>query len=146
MSSFWNQPKETAEILKNGWLHTGDIGWMDEEGYLFITARKRRMIVLKGQNVFPSDIEAVLATHPKVAEVRVIGVIDLVRGETIKALVRLQPGVNATEHELKQYCQGRMADYKLPREVEFVDVMPKEMPLWRRRKYTETDAKLASLD
>jgi long-chain acyl-CoA synthetase len=146
MSSFWNQPKETAEILKNGWLHTGDIGWMDEEGYLFITARKRRMIVLKGQNVFPGDIEAVLATHPKVAEVRVIGIIDLVRGETIKALVRLQPSVDATEQELRQYCQGRMADYKLPREIEFVDLMPNEMPLWRRRQYTETDIKLASLD
>jgi long-chain acyl-CoA synthetase len=146
MHSFWNQPQETAEVLRRGWLHTRDVGWIDEEGYLFITARQRRMIVLKGQNVFPDDIEAVLATHPKVAEVRVIGVIDLVRGETIKALVRLKPGVTATEPELRQYCQGRMADYKLPREIKFVDVMPKDIPLWRRRQYTETDIKLASLD
>lgn len=146
MTSFWNKPKATAEVLMNGWLHTGDIGWMDKEGYLFITARKRRMMVLKGQNIFPSDIEAVLATHPKVAEVKVGGVIDLVRGETLKAWVCLKPGVNANEQELRQYCQGRMADYKLPREIEFVDVIPKEIPLWRRRQYTEADVKLASLD
>jgi acyl-CoA synthetase (AMP-forming)/AMP-acid ligase II len=81
-----------------------------------------------------------------VAEVKAGGVIDLVRGETLKAWVRLKPGVNAAEQELRQYCQGRMADYKLPREIEFVDVMPKEIPLWRRRQYTEADIKLASLD
>ncbi len=146
MNGFWNQPKETAEVLRNGWLHTGDIGWMDKEGYLFITARKRRMIVLKGQNVFPSDIEAVLQKHGKVAEVKVIGTIDLVRGETIKALVRLKTGEKVTEQEIRQYCQGRLADYKLPREIEFVDVMPKDLPLWRRRQYTEADAKQAALD
>jgi long-chain acyl-CoA synthetase len=146
MSSFWNQPQETAEVLRNGWLHTGDIGWMDEEGYLFITARKRRMLVLKGQNIFPSDIEAVLETHPKVAEVRIMGTIDLVRGETIKALIRLKAGQQVTEQEIRQYCQGRLADYKLPREIAFIDVMPEVIPLWRRRQYTEADAKLAALD
>jgi long-chain acyl-CoA synthetase len=146
MSSFWNQPKETAEVLRNGWLHTGDIGWIDEEGYLFITARKRRMLVLKGQNIFPGDIEAVLATHPKVAEAKVMGTIDLVRGETIKALVRWKAGEKTTEQEIRQYCQGHMADYKLPREITFVDIMPEEIPLWRRRQYTEADVKLAALD
>ncbi len=146
MSGFWQQPKETAAILRNGWLHTGDIGWIDEQSYLFITARKRKMVVLKGQNVFPSDIEAVLVTHPKVAEARVMGSIDLLRGETIKALVKLKTGEKATEQEIRQYCQGRMADYKLPREIVFVDVMPDVIPLWRRRQYTEADAKLAALD
>jgi long-chain acyl-CoA synthetase len=146
MSRFWDKPKETAETLKNGWLHTGDMGWMDEEGYLFITARKRRMIVLKGQNIFPSDIEAVLATHPKIAEVKVCGNIDLVRGETIKALVRLKSGETATDHEIRHYCQGRMADYKLPREIEFVETIPDALPLWRRRQYTEADVKSAALD
>lgn len=146
MSGFWNQPEKTAEALKNGWLHTGDMGYMDEEGYLFITARKRRMLVLKGQNVFPSDIEAILATHPKVAEARVIGNIDLVRGETIKALVRLKAGEKATDHEIRQYCQGRLADYKLPREIEFVDVMPKDLPLWRRKQFTDAEVKSAALD
>jgi long-chain acyl-CoA synthetase len=146
MTGFWQQPKETAAILKNGWLHTGDIGWMDEQGYLFITARKRRMVVLKGQNVFPNDIEAVIMTHPKVAEVKVMGAIDLLRGETIKALVKLKAGEKATEQEIRQYCQGRLADYKLPREIIFVDVIPEDIPLWRRRQYTEADAKLAALD
>jgi acyl-CoA synthetase (AMP-forming)/AMP-acid ligase II len=75
-----------------------------------------------------------------------MGVIDLVRGETIKAFVKLKPGVTADEHELRQYCQGRMSDYKLPREVEFVKVMPEKIPLWRRKQYTKADVKLASLD
>jgi long-chain acyl-CoA synthetase len=146
MSRFWNQPKETAEILRNGWLHTGDIGYIDEEGYLFITARKRRMLVLKGQNIFPSDIEAVLETHPKVAEARVVGTIDVTRGETIKALVKLKVNEKATEQEIRQYCQGRMADYKLPREITFVEEMPEKLALWRRQQFTEADIRSSVSD
>jgi long-chain acyl-CoA synthetase len=132
MTGFYNKPRDTARIIKNGWLHTGDIGWIDEDGFLFITTRKRRMLILKGQNIFPGDIEEVLTTHPKIDEARVMGVIDIVRGETVKALVRLKPGEKATEQEIRQYCQGRMADYKLPREITFVDVMPEVIPIWRR--------------
>jgi long-chain acyl-CoA synthetase len=134
MTGFYNKPEATTEVIKNGWLHTGDIGIIDEDGFLFITARKRRMLVLKGQNVFPGDIEEVLSTHPKIAEVRVLGIQDLVRGETVKALVRIKPGETATEQEIRQYCQGRMADYKLPREIEFVEEMPETVPIWRRSK------------
>ncbi len=134
LTGFYNRPQVTAEVLRNGWLHTGDIGCMDEEGFLFITARKRRMLILKGQNIFPDDIEEVLATHPKIAEIRVLGAQDLVRGETVKALVRLKPGETATEQELRQYCHGRMADYKLPREIEFVDKLPVAAPNWKRSK------------
>jgi long-chain acyl-CoA synthetase len=137
MSSFYNKPEATAIVMRNGWLHTGDIGKMDEEGFLFITARQRRMLILKGQNIFPADIETVLAGHPSIAETKVTGAIDLVRGETVKALVKLKPGATATEHEIRQYCQGRMADYKLPREIEFVEAMPEEIPLWRRPKSAE---------
>ena len=132
MTGFYNKPEATAKIMRNGWLHTGDIGKMDKDGFLFITGRKRRMLILKGQNIFPADIEEVLAAHPKIAEVKVQGTIDIVRGETVKALVRLKPGVTATEQEIRQYCQGRMADYKLPREVQFVDMMPEVIPLWKR--------------
>jgi long-chain acyl-CoA synthetase len=132
MTGFYNKPRDTTRIIKNGWLHTGDIGLIDEDGFLFITARKRRMLILKGQNIFPGDIEEVLATHPKIAEARVMGVIDIVRGETVKALVRLKSGEKATEQEIRQYCQGRMADYKLPRKIAFVDVMPEVIPIWRR--------------
>ena len=90
------------------------------------------MLILKGQNIFPGDIEDVLNRHPKVAESRVVGVPDILRGETVKALVRLKPGENATEPEIRQYCQGRMADYKLPREVVFTDKIPEVTPNWKR--------------
>ncbi|MCK4274751.1 MAG: hypothetical protein KAW90_07640, partial [Dehalococcoidales bacterium] len=83
---------------------------------------------------FPDDIEEVLAAHPKIAEVRVIGVADIVRGETVKALVRLKSGETVTEQEIRQYCQGRMADYKLPRDIEFVDTIPGVIPNWTRPK------------
>jgi long-chain acyl-CoA synthetase len=137
MAGFYNKPQATARIMKNGWLHTGDIGRIDEDGFLFITGRKRRMLILKGQNIFPGDIEEVLAAHPKIAEARVMGVTDIVRGETVKTLVRLKPGEKTTEQEIRQYCQGRMADYKLPREIAFVDAIPEVIPLWRRLQSLE---------
>jgi long-chain acyl-CoA synthetase len=132
MIGFYDKPEDTAKIMRNGWLHTGDIGKLDADGFLYITGRKRRMLILKGQNIFPADIEAVLCGHPGIVEAKVIGAIDPVRGETVKALVKLKPGAKATEQEIRQYCQGRMADYKLPRETEFVEKMPVKIPLWRR--------------
>ena len=137
MTSFYNKPEATAEILRKGWLHTGDIGKIDEDGFLFITGRKRRMLILKGQNIFPDDIEEVLAKHPKIAEVKIAGVSDVIRGETVKALIRLKPGETATEQEIRQYCQGRMADYKLPREIEFTDKIPEVIPNWTRPESAE---------
>ena len=134
MAGFHNKPEATARVMKNGWLHTGDIGWMDDDGNLFITARKRIMLILKGQNIFPQDIEEVLNTHPKIAESRIVGVIDILRGETVKALVRLKSGETTTEQEIRQFCQGRMADYKLPREVVFMESIPEETPHWKRPK------------
>jgi long-chain acyl-CoA synthetase len=137
MKGFYNKPGATVRVMKNGWLHTGDTGWMDGQGFLYVTGRSRRMLILKGQNIFPADIEAVLNAHPAIAEAKVMGTIDLVRGETVKALVKLKPGARATEQEIRQYCQGRMADYKLPREIEFVEKMPDELPLWRRSSSAE---------
>ena len=134
MTGFYNNPQATTEIIKNGWLHTGDIGKVDEDGYMFITGRKRKMIILKGQNIFPDDIEEVLLTHPKIAEAKVIGVPDMIRGETVKALIRLKPGETATEQEIRQFCQGLMADYKLPKEIIFTDTIPEATPLWTRRE------------
>jgi long-chain acyl-CoA synthetase len=138
MTGFYNKPEATSRTLRGGWLHTGDLGRMDKDGFLFITGRSRRMLILKGQNVFPDDIEETLAKHPKVAEVRVMGVHDLIRGETVKAIVRLKPGEKATEQEIRQFCQGRMADYKLPREIEFVEAMPGALPIWHRLEGLET--------
>jgi long-chain acyl-CoA synthetase len=142
MTGFWNKPKDTAEILRNGWLHTGDIGKIDEDGFLFITGRKRRLIILKGQNVFPQDIEEVLLTHPKIAEVKVTGVPELVRSETIKAMIKLKPGETATEQEIRQFCQGRMCDYKFPKEIVFLEELPESVPLWSRHDYAETEITL----
>ncbi len=132
MTGFYNHPEATAQALRDGWLHTGDTGKIDKEGLLYITGRIRRMLILKGQNVFPADIEEVIAGHPRVAAVKVTGVPDIVRGETVKALVRLKPGKTITEQELRQYCQGKMADYKLPREITFMDTLPENLPIWSR--------------
>ena len=137
MTGFYNNPQATAETIRNGWLYTGDTGKIDEDGYLFITGRNRKMLILKGQNIFPGDIEDVLVTHSKIAEVKVIGVPDVIRGETVQALIRLKPGETATELEIRQFCQKRMADYKLPREIIFTDTMPRITPLWTRHESRE---------
>jgi len=137
MTCFWQKPEATARVLRNGWLHTGDMGYVDDNGFLFITARKRRLVILKGQNIIPSDIEKVLESHPSVAEAKVMGVLDLIRGETVRALVRPLPGQIVNDHELRQYCQGKMADYKLPREIIIVDEMPEEIPNWKRPRDKE---------
>jgi long-chain acyl-CoA synthetase len=143
MTGFYGHPDASSAALRGGWLHTGDLGKVDARGFLSITARKRRMIILKGQNVFPSDIEAVIATHPAVDGVKVRGEADLVRGETILALVKLNPGASVTAQELRQYCQGKMADYKLPRDVAFVETLPATVPVWRRpREHRAADINL----
>lgn len=119
MEYYWNNPEDTAAAIKGGWLYTGDIGKVDEKGNVYITGRKKRMIILKGQNVYPRDIEEVLMTHPKVAEVKVVGVPDKLRGEIVSAIIRLKEGVEASEQEMRQFCQPIMADYKVPKQVIF---------------------------
>jgi len=126
MKGYYNNPQATAEVVKNGWLHTGDIGRVDEDGWLFLLAgRKKDMIIAKGQNIYPSDIELVLAAHPKVAEVAVVGIHDELRGETPRAFIRLKAGEVATEQEIKHFCLERLANYKVPREVIFTNSLPK---------------------
>ena len=126
MMGYYNNPQVTAETIRDGWLYTGDIGRVDEAGWLFLSAgRKKDMIIAKGQNIYPSDIELVLATHPKVAEVAVAGIHDEVRGETPRAVIRLKAGEVATEQEIKRFCLERLANYKVPREVIFTDCLPK---------------------
>ena len=125
MKGYYNNPRATARAIKNGWLHTGDIGQVDEEGWLFLSAgRKKDMIIAKGQNIYPSDIEKVLASHPKVAEVGVVGIRDELRGEIPRAIIRLKPGEVATEQEIKKFCLERLANYKVPREVVFTSPAP----------------------
>jgi len=125
MKGYYNNPKATARVIKDGWLYTGDIGRVDEEGSLFLSAgRKKDVIIAKGQNIYPGDIEKVLAGHPKVDEVGVVGIRDEVRGETPRAIIRLKPGEAATEQELKKFCLKRLANYKVPREIVFTDSLP----------------------
>lgn len=125
MKGYYNNPQATAEVIKDGWLYSGDIGKVDEDGYLFITGRKKDMVIVKGQNVYPSDIERVLATHPKVAEVAVLGIADELRGEVVGAVISLREGKVATEQEIRQFCLERIASYRVPRQVVFLDSLPR---------------------
>jgi long-chain acyl-CoA synthetase len=125
MKAYWNKPEETAAVLKDGWLFTGDIGKMDEEGYLYIVDRKKDMIIAGGFNIYPREIDEILYQHPAVLEACSVGVPDEYRGETVKAFVVLKPGQTATEEEILAFCKERLAAYKRPRSVEFIDALPK---------------------
>jgi len=125
IKEYWNDPERTKELLKDGWLHTGDIGCMDEDGYVYIIDRKNDMIITSGYNVYPTEVEEVLYTHPKVKECAVIGVPDPYRGETVKASIVLKEGESATEKEIIDFVRGRLASYKIPRIVEFRNELPK---------------------
>jgi len=125
MKGYYNNLQATAETIRDGWLYTGDIGRVDEDGELFILDRKKEMIIAKGQNIYPGDIEDVLYTHPKVAEVAVVGIPDTLRGEVIRAVISLKVGETATEQEIKRFCLERIANYKVPKQVIFLDSLPK---------------------
>lgn len=124
MKGYWNMPEETAATLRDGWLYTGDIAKMDEDGYFYIVDRKKEMIIAGGYNIYPRDVEEVLYEHPKVLQVAVTGVPDKYRGETVKAFVVLKPGESMSEEEVIDYCRQKMAAYKVPRLVEFRDSLP----------------------
>jgi len=125
MQGYWQRPDATAETLVDGWLHTGDIAKMDEDGYFYIVDRKKDMIISGGYNVYPRDIEEVLFEHPKIAEATAIGVPHPRRGEQVKVFIVLKEGEKATADEIIDYCKGKLATYKLPTEVEFIDALPK---------------------
>ena len=125
MQNYYANPEDTAAAIKDGWLYTGDMGRIDEDGELYILGLKKDMIIVKGQNVYPMDIEAVLRAHPKVAEVAAVGVPDELRGERIRAVVCLKDGQLVTERELQEFCRGRLANYKVPKQIVIVDSLPK---------------------
>ena len=125
MKGYLNRPDATAETLTDGWLHTGDIAKMDEDGYFFIVDRKKDMILSGGYNVYPRDIDEVLYEHPKVQEACAIGIPHAHRGEAVKVFVVLKEGEEATERELIDYCAGKLAKYKLPVAVAFRSELPK---------------------
>ena len=125
MTGYWNKPDATAETLVDGWLHTGDIGQMDAEGYFYIVDRKKDMIISGGYNVYPRDIEEVFFEHPKVQEATAIGIPHPKRGEAVKVFIVLKEGTTATQEEMIAFCHEKLAKYKWPTEVEFRTELPK---------------------
>jgi long-chain acyl-CoA synthetase len=127
MRGYWNRPEESAQVLRDGWLLTGDLALMDDEGYFQIVDRKKDLIIAGGFNVYPREVEEVLYEHPKVEEVSVVGVPDSYLGEVVKAFVVLRPGEEATTEEIRSFAKERLAAYKVPRVVEFRDELPKTL-------------------
>jgi long-chain acyl-CoA synthetase len=127
MRGYWNQPEKTKEALRGGWLHTGDIGYLDEDGYLYLVDRQHDKIITGGLNVYPREVEEILSTHPAVAQVAVFGVDDPLWGEAITASVVPREGLKVTMEELMQYCKDRLAGYKRPKKIFLVDDLPKNL-------------------
>jgi len=124
MKGYWNKPEETRNVLRDGWLLTGDLAKMDADGYFYIVDRKKDLILCSGYNVYPREVEEVLFMHPAVGEAAAIGVPDPYRGETVKAFVVLKPGKTATEADLIAFCKERLAPFKVPKAVEFATALP----------------------
>ena len=125
MKGYWRQPKATAEVIRDGWFHSGDIARVDDDGYFFIVDRKKELIIRGGYNVYPREIEEVLYEHPGVREAAVIGIPHQALGEEVGAAVVLKPGATATEAEIRDHVKANVAAYKYPRHVWFVDELPK---------------------
>lgn len=129
MQGYWNMPEETAQVLRDGWLYTGDLAVIDEEGYHRIVGRKKEMIVVSGFKVFPDEVDRVLMSHPAVLESATIGLPDPKRGERVKAFVVLKPGSEATPDDLRAYCRENLAAYKVPHQIEVRPELPKSAVL-----------------
>ncbi len=124
MAGYWNKPEATSAAVRDGWMHTGDGGYMDERGFVFIVDRIKDMIITGGENVYSAEVENAVAQHPAVAQVAVIGVPDEEWGERVHAVIVLKPGAQATEQQVRDFCRELIANYKLPRSVAFVDALP----------------------
>jgi fatty-acyl-CoA synthase len=125
MKGYWNNPKATAETVKEGWLHTGDLAKVDKEGFVYIVDRKKDMIISGEENIYPAEIEQVLYSHPKIQEAAVIGVPDEKWGESVKAVVVCKPGEKLTEEEVIAFAKQHLASYKKPKQVVFIDQLPR---------------------
>lgn len=123
---YLNNPEATkAAFDPEGWFHSGDIAYIDEDGYAYIVDRKKDMINVGGEKVFPSEVEDMMLEHPKIKDLVIVGIPDELKGEAPKAFIQLREGEVATEEEIKEFCKGRMAPYKVPAAVEFVDEIPR---------------------
>jgi long-chain acyl-CoA synthetase len=127
MTGYWGKPTETANTIRDGWLYTGDLGYLDEDGYMFIVDRKKDVIKPSGFQVWPREVEEVIATHPAVAEVSVAGVPDPYQSEAVKAWVVLRTGQTVCDEELCEYCRQKLAAYKVPKHIQFMESLPKSL-------------------
>ena len=125
MKGYWRRPDATAEVMRDGWFRTGDVGVMDDDGYFFIVDRLKELIIRGGYNVYPREIEEVLYEHPAVREVAVVGVPDPELGEEVAAAVALKDGAAVDEESLREFVKARVAAYKYPRRISFFDELPK---------------------
>ena len=125
MTGYWNNSAATVETLRDGWMHTGDVGFFDAEAFLFVVDRKKDMIISGGENIYSWEVEEALLTHPAVAEAAVIGVPDARWGESVKACIVLRPAAPPTEDELIEHCRTLIASYKKPSSIDFVDSLPR---------------------
>ncbi len=140
MMGYWNRPEETAQTLKDGWLYTGDIARMDEEGYFYIVDRKKDMVIIGGYNVYPREVDEILFEHPKVSEAITAGIPDDYYGEILKGYVVLKEGETATEEEILDFCRKKLVKYKVPRRIEFRSELPKSaIGKLLRRKLVEEE-------
>lgn len=127
MKGYFNKPEDTAQTLQGGWLHTGDMAYKDEDGYLFIVDRKKEMIIRGGENIYPKELEGIICRHPKVAEVAVVGVPDALYGEEVMACLVLHPDKRLTEEEFQDWCRANMASYKVPKYVNIRAALPRNI-------------------
>jgi long-chain acyl-CoA synthetase len=125
IESYRNRPEETARTIRDGWIYTGDVGYFDDEGYLFVVDRKKELIISGGYNIYPREVDEVLHAHPDTLEVATVGIKDTFRGEVPVAFVALKAGRAVSADELLVYCKDRLVDYKVPRRIEFLDALPK---------------------
>jgi long-chain acyl-CoA synthetase len=121
MKGYYKNEEATAQVIRNGWLYTSDLARIDEDGYIFLTGRKKRMVITSGFNVYPREVEMVLELHPAVQASMVVGKPDLMRGEIVTALIVRNPDMPVNEREITRHCRHYLSSYKVPREVEFVE-------------------------
>jgi len=146
MKGYYNRPDATADVLRNGWLYTGDIATMDEEGYFYIVDRKKDLIISGGYNIYPREIDEVLHSHPKIKEAVSVGIPHEARGEIVKAYVVVQDGEALSRSDVIAYCREKLANFKVPRQVEFRTDLPKTMvgKVLRRALREEEEAKASA--